>query len=803
MPTEAQFAAQIAQIEQDWHLKPEKSRQLCVELIDQAREARLPYYQICAAELYGKIMDHEGKAFEARNVLYEAVQQAQALHNFILEARIYEQIARLHYTKGDYRTALQNWLTCIELAESDPKTWMLAKVGVGQIYDALNDSASAIVFHQAAAARINEIDDPYLDAKIQINLGVNLLKCHRNQEAKVALERALAICLARHYPDYAAESYFRLGEIAIDEAALESAQTLLQNGLALARQVGYQWGEANIYSAMAEIEAQQEHWQTALDFIHQGQKISAENNFSHILMRQHLAAAQYAEALFDMPQALAELKAGFEFQQQINNSTQPEQRAELEQKTGLRLSVGTMLINLANHQAIEHGKLTEFGPVITEAATQILDVQRVGLWVSTAQQDRLSCLSLYDQKLRQFISEEPIEYARAPVFMKSIGMHKSLIAHDAQHHPDAWDFSEQYLQSRGIPSILVFPVISTNQYCWLIFEHVGEQRNWVPDDIQHASQIADIAVRAMSNQERRLFQTEIHELNVRLIESNEALETRVKERTQALAQSNQELRLAMDKLVQSEKLAALGSLVAGIAHELNTPLGAALTCSTTLSASSQEINRQLQNNALKKSALEEFIANNLVANQLIERNIRRASDLVSHFKQVAVDTDSTRRRAFDLAEIVNEVLAMLHPQLKMTQHRVDNQIAAGWLFDSYPGPLEQVFSNFILNSVLHGFEDKPAGLMTLHAEPCDAQHVKIIYEDNGIGMNAEIQKRVFDPFFTTKLGKGGSGLGLYIAYNLVTGILGGELQLESEPGQFTRFTLKLPLIAPINLQVEE
>ncbi|WP_157669388.1 ATP-binding protein [Chitinibacter sp. GC72] len=794
---QSDLAAQLIQIEHIWHSQPEAARLACLELITQAREMRQPYYQICAAELYGKIMDHEGRAFEARNVLYEAVQQAQALHDFILEARIYEQIARLHYTKGEYRTALQNWLTCIELAESDAKTWMQAKVGVGQIYDALDDPQAAIQFHQAAAARINEVNDPYLEAKIYINLGVNLLRCHRNSEARQILERARDLCLIHHFPDYAAESYYRLGEIALDEGDLNLAMHLLDNALKLAQQVAYQWGLANIYSAMAKIHARQEHWQQALDVIHEGQRIALENDFSHILMRLHLAAASYAEALFNMPLALAELKAGFEFQQQLNNSSQPEQRAELEQKTGLRLSVGSMLINLANHPAIEQGKPDEFCPEITQAATRILNLDRVGLWLCEA--DQLRCLSMYCRESGQFIHEAPILASAAPVFMRLISRHKSLIAHDALHHPDAWDLAEYYLQPRQIQSILAFPVHSSNQHYVLMFEHRGEQRNWIPDDIQHASQIADIAVRAMTNQERRQFQHEIHELNVRLIESNEALESRVQERTKALAQSNQELHLAMDKLVQSEKLAALGSLVAGIAHELNTPLGAALTCSSALSTSSLELDQQLQSNTLKKSTLESYISNNLDASQLIERNIRRASDLVSHFKQVAVDTDSTRRREFDLAELIDEVLLMLHPQLKHTQHRVQNQIPTGVLFNSYPGPLEQIFSNFILNSVLHGFESLPSGQITISLAEHAPDYCRIVYQDNGCGISSELQKRVFDPFFTTKLGKGGSGLGLYIAYNLATGVLGGELYLDSEPGQFTRFTLHLPLLAP-NIQ---
>ncbi|WP_373976374.1 ATP-binding protein [Chitinibacter sp. SCUT-21] len=797
--TETQLIAQLKQIAEVWHLEPERARLACLELIEHARQLRLPYYQICAAELYGQIMDHEGKAFEARNVLYEAVQQAQALHNFQLEARIYEQIARLHYSKGDYRTALQDWLTCIELANDDPKTWMLAKVGVGQVYDALDDAASAILFHQAAASRITEVDDPYLEAKIQINLAVNLHRCQRNDEARVALDRALHICLAQHFPDYAAESYYRLAEIDIDDGHLDQAMDLLQKGQTLASQVGYQWGLANILSAMAVIHAQRKDWSTALEVIHAGQIISRANNFSHILMRQHLAAAQYAEALFDSHLALQELKAGFASQQQIHASAQPEKRSELEQKTGLRLSVGTLLINLANHPAIEHGKLVEFAPVISKAASEILNVQRAGLW--QLNEDRLDPVSIYDQKQDQFITAISIEQQQAPVFFNAMNRGKTLIAHDALHHPEAWDLAERYLRPTHTSSILALPAFSNNYRCLLIFEHIGEQRNWIPDEIQSASQIAEITIRAMTNQERREFQREIHDLNVRLMQANEELEQRVQERTQQLAKSNQDLHKAMDQLVQSEKLAALGSLVAGIAHELNTPLGAALTCSSTLSAQSQEIQQKLANSTLKKSALDEFIDNNLSATQLIERNIQRASDLVANFKQVAIDTDSTRRREFDLSETIDEVLTMLQLQLERTPYQFENGVPKGIIFDSFPGPLEQIISNLILNSVTHGFENRSYGKVTLYSEPVNSQWQRLIFEDNGCGMSPEIQKRVFDPFFTTKLGKGGSGLGLYITYNIVCNILGGELELESELGRFTRFIITLPRQAPLNNNV--
>lgn len=793
------FAQKIARIERCWHNAPAQARAACEELISQAREQRDPLSQIYAAELYGKIMDHEGKALEARNLLYEAIQQAQAIHNFPLEARIHEQIARSHYSVGDYRTALQNWLRCIELSElaqSEPTIWMLAKVGLGQIYDALGDAETAVIFHQAAAKRIHEVNDPYLDAKIQINLGFNLQKCGRSTEASEALNHALTICLQQNFHDYTAESYFRLAEIAISANQLDQALNQLEQALLFARKVNYRWGEANILSAMAEVYAQRQDWLKALETLHHGQDISIQNDFSHILMRQHIAAANYAEQMFNLPLALAELKAGFEFQLKLNANNQPNQRKALEQQTGLRTSVSNMIIDLANHPAIEEGELNQFPPIICQAACQILDVARVGFWQLDEENQQFKCIFLFDQSDSSITTENALQANQTPVFFNWLGQHKSLIAHDAQHHPDAWDLSEFYLQQHGVQSLIAFPIHSDYGRHFMMFEHIGEQRNWLPDDIQHASQVTDIASRALANHERHAFQNEIHVLNAKLLDANDALEARVLERTQALAQSNKELHQAMDKLVQSEKLAALGGLVAGIAHELNTPLGAALTCSTTLSSESKALALQLEANTLKKSILENYVATSLSASQLIERNLHRASELVSDFKQVAVDTTSARRRTFDLRDTVEDVVNMLGSQLRHTQHQLEIHIPNGMMMDSFPGAFEQVIANLINNSLLHGFEGKKQGVMRLTAQADGDHFICLSYEDNGCGIPKELQRRVFDPFYTTKLGQGGSGLGLYITYNLITGALGGELNLESVSGQYTRFTIKLPLVAP-------
>ncbi|MFN3964184.1 MAG: ATP-binding protein [Silanimonas lenta] len=279
----------------------------------------------------------------------------------------------------------------------------------------------------------------------------------------------------------------------------------------------------------------------------------------------------------------------------------------------------------------------------------------------------------------------------------------------------------------------------------------------------------------------------------------ETLENRVAERTRELQEANATLSQAMDQLVQREKLASLGSLVAGLAHELNTPIGNALTVSTALGDLYRQFSGLLASGQLKRSALEQFLAENAEAAGLIERNLERAATLISHFKQVAVDQASMRRRRFELGELVQDVLSTLSPRLKRSPHRVEVAVPKGLSLDSYPGPLEQVLTNLLENSLVHAWDEGQAGCIHIHADALgegEEAGVRLVYEDDGRGIPKESRQRVFDPFFTTRLGQGGSGLGLYLVYNLVHGRLGGRIRLLDREGGGVRFQIDLPAKAP-------
>lgn len=265
---------------------------------------------------------------------------------------------------------------------------------------------------------------------------------------------------------------------------------------------------------------------------------------------------------------------------------------------------------------------------------------------------------------------------------------------------------------------------------------------------------------------------------------------------------NAELVSALDRLLQtqtelvrSEKLASLGSLVAGISHELNTPIGNAVTVASTLSRAQKKFSDVIQS-GLSRSDLNAFVSSVGEIAEILDRNLHRAAELVSSFKQLAVDQSSYQRRAFDLHEVVHEVILAMGPAIRKTQHQVQNKVPADLRLDSYPGPLGQIVINLINNSLIHAFNDKESGLISIEAQAEDEHWVRLTVSDNGCGIPEDDQKRIFDPFFTTRLGQGGSGLGLHIVFNLVVDLLGGQIDVSSTLGQESVFTLRIPRSAP-------
>jgi signal transduction histidine kinase len=232
-----------------------------------------------------------------------------------------------------------------------------------------------------------------------------------------------------------------------------------------------------------------------------------------------------------------------------------------------------------------------------------------------------------------------------------------------------------------------------------------------------------------------------------------------------------------------------------VSHELNTPIGNMVLASTALTDKLAELVDNAGKNGLTRSGLLQGLQECLSASAIIARNGYRANDLIESFKRVSVDQTSQRRRRFDLRATVQDSLAALGAVIRRAKVEIELNIPDGIEMDSYPGHLEQIVNNIIMNSITHGFEGKCDGKINIHAATLE-EMIVLVYSDNGCGIAPELQQKVFEPFYTTKLGQGGSGLGLSIVHNLVQAIFKGQLRLDSRPDQGVQLYFTFPAITP-------
>ncbi len=260
----------------------------------------------------------------------------------------------------------------------------------------------------------------------------------------------------------------------------------------------------------------------------------------------------------------------------------------------------------------------------------------------------------------------------------------------------------------------------------------------------------------------------------------------------------QQLQSVKDSLVQAEKMASLGELVAGVAHEINTPIGVSLSAASYLSEQIEQFDRTVALQQVRKTDLTAMVQNTREASGIILRNMERAAELVRSFKQVAADQTSESRRSFDLAEAIQDILFSLGPSFKHSNVRLQHRVQEGVAMDCFPGALAQIISNLVLNSLLHAYEQGNEGAIDVAADQnVSGDEVIISVSDDGKGIAPHNLSRIFDPFFTTRRNQGGTGLGLHIVHNLVHGSLCGTIRVNSVLGKGTRFEVRIPRVTPI------
>ena len=297
------------------------------------------------------------------------------------------------------------------------------------------------------------------------------------------------------------------------------------------------------------------------------------------------------------------------------------------------------------------------------------------------------------------------------------------------------------------------------------------------------------------NSEMTAMNQELGAMNESLLYTNELLSKEVAERQQAeqaLQQSLDNQKTMQEYLIQSEKMAALGGLVAGVAHEVNTPVGVGVTAASHLKQITDQFRERFTTGTMRRQDLHEYLQDTAEASDILLKNLERASQLIKSFKQVSVDQSNETPRRFKVKQYLDEILLSMNPRLKKLRHTVGVECAEDLEIDGYPGAFAQIVTNLVMNSLIHAYEPDMAGSMHIVMFR-EQDSIKMIFSDDGKGIPTDVLPKIFDPFFTTKRGAGGTGLGLFVIYNIVVKQFGGSISCDSEPGQGTIFTIQFPI----------
>ena len=443
------------------------------------------------------------------------------------------------------------------------------------------------------------------------------------------------------------------------------------------------------------------------------------------------------------------------------------------------------------------GDLTPVFDAMLEKAMRLCEASFGALAVPDGEFARWVALRGITGRYAELISSKP--YRRSVLFGSTL--EKPSVIHildlkDGEGYRRRAPSIVEAVELGGVRTWLLVPLLKGNTLLGAFVFYRQEVRAFSDEHISLLQNFANQAVIAMENarllNELRQRTDEL----ARLFESEEA-------RAWELAKSLEDLRAAQDRLIRAEKLAALGRLVAGVAHEINSPVGTSLTVASALERKRAAFATDVARGELKRSSLNKFLEVVEDASSLLASNLTRAADLIQSFKQVAVDQGYLDRRSFYAGDLTEQVLVSLRPALREKNIALNVECQPDLAMNSYPGPYGQALTNLFLNAVMHAFPDGKGGAIDIKVRASGSDRVEILFSDNGCGMSADVSRQAFNPFFTTRRESGSTGLGLHIVHNIVTNRLGGQLNVDSAPGRGTKIQIILPLTAPARRAAEE
>lgn len=454
----------------------------------------------------------------------------------------------------------------------------------------------------------------------------------------------------------------------------------------------------------------------------------------------------------------------------------------------MRQQLVQILYDVSMSGDLDSGNIELAERLILNAVLDGLEIGRAGVWLSNHDNSAINCRLLIDRVNNEENNSLSLKREDFPKYFAALDSQRTITAHDAHTDPATAEFSDCYLTPLNIGAMLDAPIRYKGKMIGIFCcENIGGGKHWTEDECSFIGALADLYGRALSAQENE-------RINQELEKANEGLELKVAERTRELETTLSELKSMQGKLIEAEKMASLGNLVAGIAHEVNTPIGIAVTANSSATDKLVELEKLLEQQKLSKQALEEGMLHLTECLNISHVNLQRAAKLINDFKQTAVDQSSLELLEINLKSYLEKSIHSLLPITRKNNVTVSISCEDEIELVTVPGALSQIILNLINNSCVHGFQSRQDNRIEIKlARSEDLHSCILIYQDNGVGMSKEVQTRIFEPFYTTKRGNGGSGLGMSIVYNLATQALQGTISLTSEPGKGTKVVLTLPV----------
>ncbi|WP_283708849.1 GAF domain-containing sensor histidine kinase [Pseudoalteromonas prydzensis] len=454
----------------------------------------------------------------------------------------------------------------------------------------------------------------------------------------------------------------------------------------------------------------------------------------------------------------------------------------------MRQQLVQLLYKVSTSSTLDDGYIELAERLIVNAIIDGLNTARASIWLLNNDNSQCHCQLLLDKNNAESDQSLILTRANFPAYFRALDTQRVIIANNAHTDPATAEFSEHYLTPLGINSMLDAPLRFKGKMIGIFCcEHTGDFRQWEDDECTFLSGLADLYGRALSAQESRLVKQELEA-------ANRYLEERVVERTNTLQKTLETLTGTQEKLIESEKMAALGNLVAGVAHEVNTPIGVAVTANSSATDNLKQLKQQLETNTLSKNSLMTFLTHIDECLTISSSNLDRAAALICSFKQTAVDQSSLDISSVMLKEYLANTIHSLTPLTR--SHHISTEIDCDETLSvvTVSGALSQIIMNLVSNSCVHGFKERTNNQINITVQVDKQQgSYSLCYRDNGHGMSTTVLQSVFEPFFTTTRGKGGSGLGMAIVYNLATQALQGDVKIHSQPQQGITIIFTFPL----------